>query len=341
MKFVECGTRCFRRVRREEGRRVCGCVAVALACAAALLSGCHRAHGPLLHVRLQMDSLPVPEAGGFYEARHEGLYEDTGLDVTLAPGGAKVDAAEQVASGAAQFGLGSSAEVLVDDARGMSLIAVAAYMQQDPQALMVHADSPVLTFADLSGHTIAAAPGSVWLDYLTQRYGLKDVRVVAPSQASFAGFVHDDNAVEQAFITSGPYRAEQAGVDVRTLLVSGTGLHPYRVIFTSRKFLEAHPEAVAAFVSASLKGWKDYLDDPAAVNRELEALNPQLTPGLAQFSVSALRRDRFVSGYGTPQSFLGHMEPQRWAVLEHQLELVHVLGKPVDPATAYTLQMAP
>lgn len=342
MRVVASKARCGARVGRAVWRCVFRSAAVGVGCAAMLLmSGCHHAHRPLLQVRLQMDGLPGPEAGGFYEAKHEGLYEDAGLDVTLAPSGANTDAAPQVASGAAQFGLASSAQVLVDDARGMQLVAVAAYMQQDPQAVMVHADSPVLTFADLSGHTIAAAPDSVWIDYLTHRYGLKDVRVVPQTPAWFAQFVHDPDAVEQVAMTAGPYLAEQAGADVRTLLVSGTGLHPYRVIFTSRAFLAAHPQAVAAFVRASLQGWKDYLDDPAAANREMEALNPQLTPGLAAYSAKMLRTDRFVNGDGTPQSFLGHMEPQRWAVLEHQLELVHVLTNPKDPATAYTLQMSP
>ena len=48
------------------------------------------------------------------------------------------------------------------------LIAIGATMQHDPQGIMVHADSPVHTFADLEGHTVAVKPGSTWFAYLVE-----------------------------------------------------------------------------------------------------------------------------------------------------------------------------
>ena len=61
--------------------------------------------------------------------------------------------ATQVAGGKADFGLGSSDQVLEWNSNGLPLVAVAATMQHDPQAVMVHKNSPIHDFKDLEGHT--------------------------------------------------------------------------------------------------------------------------------------------------------------------------------------------
>ena len=51
--------------------------------------------------------------------------------------------------------MGSSDQVLEGVSDGQPLVAVAATMQSDPQGIMVRKDSPVRSFADLDGHTVA------------------------------------------------------------------------------------------------------------------------------------------------------------------------------------------
>jgi ABC-type nitrate/sulfonate/bicarbonate transport system substrate-binding protein len=117
--------------------------------------GCHNAKRDtgLTPVTFQTDWYPQPEHGGFYEALLKGYYRQEGLDVTITPGGPYAIAEQQVSTGAAQFAMGSSDRVLEADSRGQSLVAVAATMQHDPQAIMVHADSAVRSFTDLEGRT--------------------------------------------------------------------------------------------------------------------------------------------------------------------------------------------
>jgi NitT/TauT family transport system substrate-binding protein len=50
--------------------------------------------------------------------------------------------------------------------QGQPLVAVAATMQHDPQGIMMHASSPVHSFADLEGHTMAIKTGATWFEYL-------------------------------------------------------------------------------------------------------------------------------------------------------------------------------
>ncbi len=317
------------------------CVSTLVLCLVAL-TGCSSrppANG-LFPVTLQTDWYPQPEMGGFYQARLEGLYKAQGLEVTIAPGGPYITSDQQVSTGAAQFGMSSSDRVLTAVARGLPLIAVAATMQQDPQALMVHAASPVHSFADLEGHTIAAQPGSSWFQYLLKRYNLHQVREI-PATYSVANFLQDPAYIQQVFVTSEPFFATRAGAQVRTMLISSTGYQPYRVFFTSQPFLKEHPEIVAKFVRASLQGWRDYLRDPSRTDAEIARLNPAMNPEQMRFTVQTLKEQHFVEGEGTADSHLGHFTRERWATIYRQLADLKILAKPIDPASAYTLQFAP
>jgi NitT/TauT family transport system substrate-binding protein len=331
--------------KRNPALRCTGCLLVFFA---SLLAGCGRppsgaaaSNGgpPLTKVTLQADWYPQPEHGGFYTALAKGYYKDEGLDVTIQPGGPYVVVEQQVSVGAAQFGMGSSDRTLESVADGQPLVAVAATMQRDPQGIMVRQASPVHSFADLNGHTISIKPGYTWFAYLVKRYRLNDIHEI-PATMSVANFVADPQYIQQAFATSEPFFARQAGIETRVLLISETGYNPYRVMFTTRDFLLQHPGTVAAFVRASLKGWRDYLNDPTAAHAVIATINPALNPQWMQFSWQALRDGRFITGGDPSGAQLGQMTSERWTTMYQQLFDLKVIDKAFDPATAYTLQFA-
>ena len=301
--------------------------------------GCHRSSSGagLTKVTLQADWYPQPEHGGFYTALVKGYYKNAGLDVTIRPGGPYVVVEEQVAAGAAQFGMSSSDKVLESIADGQPLVAVAATMQHDPQGIMVRKDSPIHSFADLNGHTVAIKTGSTWWEYIEKRYQLNDVHEV-PAMMNVANFVADPQYIQQAFATSEPFFAHQAGIETRVLLTSDAGYSPYRVMCTTRDFVQQHPDVVAKFVDASLKGWRDYLSDPSAAHAAIAQLNPALNPEWMNFTWKALRDGHFVAGDDPSGMQLGRMVPERWDTMYKQLRDLKVIDKEIDPATAYTLQ---
>jgi NitT/TauT family transport system substrate-binding protein len=308
-----------------------------------VLSGCRgsqtQSASGLTPITLQLDWYPQPEQGGFFAAQLLGYYKAEGLDVTLLPSPQYGSAAQLVASGKADFGLGSSDQMLEWNSNGLPLLAVAATMQHDPQAIMVHKDSPIHDFKDLEGHTIAAQTGATWLKYVTSRYALRQTRQI-PSTLSIANFLSDPGYVQQIFITSEPFFAKQGGAEVRTLLISSSGYDPYRVQFTNRDFAARHPDVVAKFVRASIRGWQSYLADPSATNAWLLKLNPALNPAQEAYSAQALRDGGFVTGDpANPQT--GRMTAERWQTLYQQLQPLGILHAPVDPATSYSLKFLP
>jgi NitT/TauT family transport system substrate-binding protein len=305
------------------------------------LPGCRHQPTPangLIPVSFQTDWYPQPEHGGFYEALLKGYYRQEGLDVTILPGGPYNSVEQQVSTGAAQFGMGSSDHILEADSQGQTLVAVGATMQSDPQGIMMHASSPVSSFPDLEGRTIAVKPGSTWFEYLVHRYNLKNAREI-PATYSIANFLQDPNYIQQIFVTSEPFFARKAGAQVRTLLISDTGYSPYRVFFTSRSYIAQHPDIVAKFVRASIHGWRDYMQDPSLVDAELLKRNPAQQPEQMQFTWHALKDGHFVDG-GDPAR-IGQMTSARWIEMYGQLSGLGLIPHPIDPATAYTLQFVP
>lgn len=294
-------------------------------------------NGGLTKVILQADWYPQPEHGGFYTALVKNYYKDEGLDVDIESGSPYLSPYQRVAAGGAQFGMGASDRIFESVADGQPLIAVAATMQHDPQGIMVRKNSPVRTFADLNGHTVAVQAGSTWFRYLAMKYRLTNVQEV-PATMSVANFIADPNYIQQAFATSEPFFARQAGIETRVLLVSDAGFNPYRVMFTTQSFLHQHPDVVAKFVRASVRGWREYLNDPSAAHAALLKLNPALSPQWMQFSWQQLRDGHFVAGEAADGSQMGQMDPARWTTLYQQLLELKVIDKQFDPASAYTLR---
>jgi NitT/TauT family transport system substrate-binding protein len=158
---------------------------------------------------------------------------------------------------------------------------------------------------------------------------------------SVANFIANPNYIQQAFATSEPFFAKQAGVQPRVLLVSDAGFTPYRVMFTTQDFARQHPDIVAKFVRASIRGWREYLNDPKAANEAVAKLNPALTPAWMEFSWKALRDGKFIAGDDASGAHVGQMEAERWTTIYNQLLELKVIEKEFDPATAYTLQFIP
>jgi len=319
--------------------------ASALLAVLSMLTACHSNQPPassngLIQVRLQADWFPQPEHGGFYTAIVKGYYQAEGLDVTILPLGQYTSVPPLVASGGAEFGLGSSDQILVAVSNGLPLAAIGATMQHDPQAIMVHKDSPVHGFASLEGKSIAAQPGAIWLKFIESKYSLKEVRET-PATHSIANFLADPNYIQQIFVTSEPYFVKKAGVEYRTMLISSAGYDPYRVYFVRKDYMEQHPGVVAKFVRATIKGWKEYLRDPGPANALILKLNPAQNPEQMQFTLQALKDGNFITGPDTSGAEIGNMTPERWAATNQQLTALGVIRKPIDPTSAYTLKFLP
>jgi NitT/TauT family transport system substrate-binding protein len=297
--------------------------------AVALAPGCRKAETVAtgdqparIKVRFQTDWFPQPEHGGYYQALAKGYYAEEGLDVEILPGGPNAQVMTGVAMQRAHLGMTNGDDVMVAISRGVPLKLVAAEMQRDAQGILYHRENPIRDLRDLDGRTIMAGAGSVWIQFVQQKYGIKfNLR---PLVGDLARFMNDKTFIQQCFVTNEPFFARQRGAEVGALLIAHPGYEPYRVMFASNEFLAQNPDVVRRFVRASVRGWNDYLTgDPAPANALLQKLRPELTPEFFTYSILAMKDYQLVLGDPARGEKVGQLTRER---LETQLRVLRELG---------------
>jgi len=310
-----------------------------------LLAGCakHDAPAPtaasagpaLIKVRFQTDWYPQPEHGGYYQALAKGYYAAEGLDVEIIPGGPNAQVMSTVAVGRAELGMTNGDDVIVAVARGVPIKMVAAEMQRDPQGILFHEEHPLHRLADLRGLTVMAGSGSTWIEVVHRKLGIPFNLI--PLVGGLARFMSDPTFVQQCFVTNEPYFARQKGAKVGALLIANDTYEPYRVMFAGDKFLAEHPDVVAKFVRASVRGWIDYLTgDPTPANGLLEKARDDLTPDFMAYSIKAMNDYQLVAGDPAKGERVGLLTAAR---LEKQIKILQEVGVLDHPVAVGRVQL--
>ena len=280
------------------------------------------------------------EHGGFYQAVATGLYKKAGLDVTIKMGGPQLNSLQMMAAGQADCMMSTDMSMLLARNTGVPVMTVASVFQKDPQVLIAHED--VKSFADMKGKTSyngAASHRTFW-PWLKAKYGLTDAQV-RPYTFNIQPFVADKNSVMQGFLTSEPFSLQKQGVKVNVLMFSDHGYPAYNTtISCMEKTVKERRRAVAAFVQATMEGWKSYLQNPAPGNELIRKENPNMTQEQLDYSVGKLRELGMVTSGDAATKGIGTMSEAR---LRASYDLM-VASKVIDPskvdfASTYTLDI--
>jgi NitT/TauT family transport system substrate-binding protein len=238
----------------------------------------------------------------------------------------------------ADLAMARSDDIAVFVSKGLPFVIVGVYMENDPQGILLHDDSPVRTFADLNDRSVMGEPGANWIEFIRARYHI-DFRLI-PMNFGIAAFMADRNFIQQCFVTNEPYFVIKNGGHPRVLLMSDSGFRPYRVIFTTRAYLRDHEREVRAFVAASLRGWADFMGgDPAPAKALIAKANPNMSGEFMDYSIKAMRDYRIISGDPAKGEGLGRMSRPR---MQEQADALAKLGilpgpVPVDTFTRFDL----
>ena len=302
------------------------------------------AERPLAKITVQLDWIPEPEHGGLYQAQARGFFRDEGLEVALLPGGPGVQVAPTIATGQADIAQADSNTTLLQQAEGLPLLQFAAVFQDDPSGILVHADSPVRTFADLQGKTIIARPEWTFLKFLQKKYAL--TLNIVPQNFSVAAFLGNKQALQQGYSIAEPFHIVHAGGKMpRFLSTWEAGFRAYAVLITNKKFAREHPAELRAFNRAYLRGWRDYLaGDPAPAHAALKKANANNTDEFMMFSRRIIIDEKLVTGRDAPagSDLTGRLDPARYATQIAQLEDLGLLKKnKLTPAQAMTAEFLP
>jgi PAS domain S-box-containing protein len=237
---------------------------------------------------------------GYYAALEKGFYRDAGLEVAIREGGPNVDAIEDVIAGRADFGVGTSG-ALIARARGREVVVFAAVFQHSPAILLVPRRAGVTSVFALQDRVLMDTPGSEDIAAMLKLAGV-------------------DYAKMPRVKPNDPCVLEQLGIPYLSFSPRASGIDFYSDnLITSEKQIKAHPERVAAFRSASLKGWQYAL----AHKEEIVDLI------LRRYS-QAKNRDALLFEANQTETLvqpdlieLGYQNPARWRAIA---ETYHSLG---------------
>jgi NitT/TauT family transport system substrate-binding protein len=220
--------------------------------------------------------------------------------------------------------------------QGLPVITVATSFQFDLQGMMTHPD--VKSLADLKDKTIlVATPGrSTWWPWMKAKYKYTEEQT-RPYTFNLQPFFADKNLVQQAYPSSEPFAAKQAGIPAKFFLFADDGYPPYGTTFVAAKaFVDKNPDAVARFVKASLEGWRDYLHNPAPGNALIKIDNPKMSDEQIAFGVEEMKRLKVLDGGDAATLGIGIMTEARWKATYDSAVATGLLKPEVDWHAAFT-----
>lgn len=286
------------------------------------------AQTPLKPVTLQLKWLHQFQFAGYYAAIEQGYYREAGLDVRLREAAVGMDLAQEVVTGRAEFGVGTS-EVLIDYAQGQPVVMLAPIFQHSPLMLLVRADSGIDSVHDLPGRRlmVEAQSAQLWAYLLSEGLSLESL------QTELHNFGIDDllnNRIDgiSAYSTDETFLLQQANIPYRIFTPRTNGMDFYGdLLFTSAAFASAEPETVKAFTEASLQGWEYALAHPDEITRliyqrysqrhSLEHLRYE-----AERTYQMIRPDLIEVGYSNPGRWRHIIETyQRYGLMPADADL--------------------
>jgi NitT/TauT family transport system substrate-binding protein len=274
--------------------------------------------------------------GGFFNATMNGYYTDMGLDMTMNQGGPGIVTTPLVATGVHTFGMSSADSLLFARSEGLPIVMVFGTFQTNPQGLMYHASHPVADFPDLNGRKVyVSAPGTYWM-VLAQKYNLTEAQ-----QFNYTGqtaqFLADEEIVSQCFVSAEPVILKEQGTEVGYLLIADSGFNPYNnAIICLEKTVREQPDLVQAYVTASLKGWMDYVNNPDPTLEYIKSDYNKDKDLVIERKVFEVEKNLLLTGKGGyDPSKLGLLTRERFVELHGLIRGVNALKADVDIDAAF------
>lgn len=217
-------------------------------------------------LRIQLSFIKNSQNNGEYIADHEGYYEDEGftkVDLVAGPTAVEQSVAAGHSTVAGSTALGAANGV---DKEGMPIKIIGAIYAENAFTIM-SMDGPdaIRTPEDLEGARIAVTPGTAQ----SMVEGLARANGIDPASITFVP------AGETSALTSGEVdgfhgltanqgiQMEQAGHDIVYLNLAEHGM-PFAgaAYAVSEDSLENNRENLKKFLVASIRGWRDAINDP-------------------------------------------------------------------------------
>jgi len=211
----------------------------------------------LEEVTLQLKWRHQFQFAGYYAALEKGFYRQAGLAVKIMEVSEAQDSTRQVVSGKADFGIAMS-DLIQQRAKGEPVVALASIFQHSPLIILAPKMSGIENIHDLKGKKISLESHSEQILSYLRSEGLSSHKlIIYPHDYDITKLISGEIDAMSAYSTDEPFLLLSKGIEYSIFSPRAGGIDFYGdTLFTSESQINAHPERVAAFLEASLKGWK-------------------------------------------------------------------------------------
>ena len=228
--------------------------------------------GDLTPITLQLQWVAQAQFAGYYAAVEQGYYEDEGLDVTIAEGGADIVPQDVLASGDVDYAISWVPKVLGSIEQGANITDVAQIFERSATTQISFKDKNITSPADLAGKNVGSwGYGNEWELFAgMQKAGVEvgDISLVQQAfdmNAFLAGDIDAAQAMTyneyaQVLETINPDTGELYQPDDLNVIDwndEGTAMLQDAIWANADKLAddEAYADQTVAFIKASIKGW--------------------------------------------------------------------------------------
>ncbi|TBL77256.1 ABC transporter substrate-binding protein [Paenibacillus thalictri] len=271
--------------------------------------------------------------GGLFAALQQNYYKDSGIDMTIQPGGPGISALQIVTSGKADFGITYADDVLKAREQGLPVVGLMTTFQKEPRVFLFHKENNITKFEDMNGKKVFVGAGAMYWEFIKNKYKLNVDQI--NYSGSLSGFIADKGSLNQGYVSNEPFVLKKQGVDVSFLKVADSGYANYcNILFTTEKYIKEHPEIVDAVVKASQKGWEYYNENFQTVNPLINQYNPDL-PVENLNNEASVQKDSVMTGDAVTYG-MGYMSKERWETLQSQLLELNIIKQKQDVTQMFT-----
>ena len=271
-------------------------------------------------VSIALDWTPNTNHIGLFVAQAEGYYAEAGLDVTILPY-SDTAAGTLVANRAADFGIMGSVSLYTQRTAGADLVATFAVTQTETGRVVFNADrTDIQRPVDLDGLTYGGF-GSDWetalIGTIIRHDGGQGVfETVTLGTSAYEALANGAVDFTLEVYTWEGVKAELEGVAQRAFRYADFGVPDEHttLIGSSQVYLDANPEAAAAFIAATRRGYAFAVDHPEAAADIMIAATPDMPTDRALIvaSLQALVDGHYLR---TSDGALGTFDPAKMAAI--------------------------
>ena len=212
--------------------------------------------------------IPSVQFAPFYLAEQQGYYDEAGLNVEFNHR-TDQDLIPLVGQGTIDVGIGDGTSVIPAVSQGIPVRYLATIYGKFPSIVFSKASSGIDSPADLAGKKLGTPGryGSGWvaLQAMLQSVGLtpEDLEIVDyPDYGQGAALAADQVDAATGFVNNEPVQLELSGTPASVLHVDDIVPLPGQGLIAGVDMLEENPDAIQAFIAATLRAMEEISDDP-------------------------------------------------------------------------------